>query len=1689
MAEERSNLQGNNSNTVVSAIFGLNLDNVNLQIKDGQLTYALNATIEGFDGNMVTYQNEESNIKCTDFPAGFKVIGHLILSEQDKIVFFIFNEETKSSEIGFVDINTCKYSKLINADCLNFSMLHPIQAKYRTTDCTTQIFFTDFYNPRRYIDLNELPYKKEGENCDEQVTNIIDCNLMLVQRQFSIPNLFVTEVVGEGSLVEGTYQFTIQYADELGNGFSDYHSVTNPASIFAGVQSNNFDNITSKAVNILIDGLDRTFEYYNLAVIKTINNIPSVELIGTFPINSTREEYLYTGVTSTQEPLSIDEILLKRAIYPYAKEIATVDNVLVYGNLISDKRINYQSIANQIELQWETWKVPDNIYSKGESSANLRGYMRDEVYAFEIAFLLRSGKQTDGFHIPGRKSKASDLEVVNNDDVIYEEDSKCEIIQRVGLPRWKVYNTGCRIDYSKQYKDFINRNSPTTNLAVEYSYHPGPFPNDPGNPPEEPNNTDPSCYTGPYEYGCMGYYESTEEYSCNTEIWGDLAGEKQRFHKFPDCLISPIHDENGSIYPIGIRIDSTQIKTLIDNSNLTQEEKDNIVGYKILRGNRANNKSVVAKGLLFNVGKYNKDTSTYFYPNYPYNDLRPDPFLTNKDISSGVDLGEELNSSFEEVGTEGSNLTTFYDAVIPAFSWKNNNDTIVIQYNGTFNGDPKHFKSLYLLFNNIEIFNSNIFSTDPNDSFTLITELKRVDSAATILIKNTLNIIGANPKTIKKTITINSVALNTPNTVTLKGKVVRGSLLTSPPPVEDGEITAQGYIMGYRAAPSIAEDPGLLNGFISTDSKKRFTLHSPDTSFYQPFLGNVLKIESIEQGKSISHFAQVQNHARYKIYTDSLFLTAIGAAAVITGLSRWVLVGVSSGGTLIDGNAAINTYQTLTSIFQNLVPYINYAYQFNSIGNYNKSINVDNNGSKQRLIDLSSYLIPGIVGVGDTNLINNYQRESSVYIRTNKSLPFTHEQGGVLDESRWNLGCQGLGTTRETNISSYYASIKRNIANQYGRMYSYETIDTGFQYPISFTGVSTVFGGDIFINRFGLKRKLPFFTYNGVGLNDGADIEYNNISNVGNAKYWYSSQTKADGGSGFLSRLAGILFGTKVHELDCDRSSFFYRTGKMYLFAYGLPYFYTESEVNVDFRHAADSQIRDFYPKNNQLVIPDDWFQEKNVSIINDNSYIYNKTYSKQNKENLFTHLREDFKEDESCYVYYPTRLIYSDRITNTKKSTWLFSKPANFYDLPNIYGRLRGLDGLENNQLLVRFENKTQMYNAMVSIDTTNGKSAYVGGNELFRNIPLDFFDTDEGYSGSNNRMLLKSELGHLFVDEKRGNVYLLSASGQVGLQDITNGLSKWFTQNMPFVINKYFPNIDIDNSYNGIGITGVWDSKYNRFIITKLDYEPIVDNIVYNEDTGKFTLNGNVIELSDRRYFCNKSFTLSYCPDTKSWISFHSYIPNFYTPYIGSFFSGVNSNISNIWQHNISPTNYQRFYGKLEPYILEYPIKFGLDDEILSSVKDYVTILEYKNDQDFYEVNYGVYFNKAIIYNNQQCSGTLNLIPKPLNSLKAYSTYPKLNTNSKDILVTKSDNLFNYNTFWDLKNDNVNDTFFKKSCVNRTIDKELDNSVLDYSRMSHKKGRIRAKNLRIRHIQDATDKYKFVSKYLTISTQKSIK
>jgi hypothetical protein len=199
-------------------------------------------------------------------------------------------------------------------------------------------------------------------------------------------------------------------------------------------------------------------------------------------------------------------------------------------------------------------------------------------------------------------------------------------------------------------------------------------------------------------------------------------------------------------------------------------------------------------------------------------------------------------------------------------------------------------------------------------------------------------------------------------------------------------------------------------------------------------------------------------------------------------------------------------------------------------------------------------------------------------------------------------------------------------------------------------------------------------------------------------------------------------------------------------------------------------------------------------------------------------------------------------------------------------------------------------------------------------------------------------------------------------------------------------------------------------------------------------------------------------------------------------------------VWRHLTDIKLYNTFYGHIEPYIIEYPFAYQFQDEILQNVKDYTKAYEYLpildgvfNDNSRVETN-DKWFNKAILYNGQQSSGILELVAKPLHNLHAYMQYPILNAESKTITYTKSDNFYQYNTFWAAeKSSHV--PLFNTSCQSLSIDKVVNQANMDYGPRSFKKATLRAKELKVRHILDNSSTTHLVSQFILTPAQISYK
>lgn len=204
--------------------------------------------------------------------------------------------------------------------------------------------------------------------------------------------------------------------------------------------------------------------------------------------------------------------------------------------------------------------------------------------------------------------------------------------------------------------------------------------------------------------------------------------------------------------------------------------------------------------------------------------------------------------------------------------------------------------------------------------------------------------------------------------------------------------------------------------------------------------------------------------------------------------------------------------------------------------------------------------------------------------------------------------------------------------------------------------------------------------------------------------------------------------------------------------------------------------------------------------------------------------------------------------------------------------------------------------------------------------------------------------------------------------------------------------------------------------------------------------------------------------------------------------------TNTASLWRHLTNPVIYNKFYGCIHPYIIEYPFAYKYQDEILQNVKDYSKVYRYIpsvdgvfNDNQKVETDQH-YFNKAVLYNGQQSSGVLELVPKPLNNLNQYMKYPLYNAESKTITFTKSDNFYQYNTFWSLiKSKTV--PLFINSCQSMSIDKIVNQANMDYGKRSFKKEPLRAKELKVRHILDNSSETHIVSQFIITPAQISYK
>lgn len=1483
---------------------GMNKDIDPRFMPEGVYLHAINATLNSHQGDMFKIGNEPSTIQCSHIP--YTLIGSIPINRG----YAVFSTNNNDSEIGIFDPEQCTYTTVVNDPCLNFHTNSLVRggASRENYDCTESIYWNDGRNPARYLNLSNVPYIKERKpdpegGCDILTdTKALDCEALRLTPLLTIPDLELSKSDG-GNLPNGSYRVTIAYSSKKIR-LTDY-------LVVSGVQFLYNHTGTGGGLEVTLTDLDLDFQEYELLLISTVNQQVTARRVGFY--STSQNKVFIDELKEDDVRADIQNIPLQSVYYEGGEAMYEVNGYLLQTAVRTRKEFNYQSLANKIRAKWVSYAVPENYYKKGGSKI---GYTKGETVALYIRFVYNTGHRSSAFTLVGREASTSDREIIRNQDAISYAAGE-------DVQKWEIYDT----------------------TSVTRFYQP----------------TTDSEY--PVMEGDFGFYESEEIFPDNREVWGSLSCRKRRLFKFPDNCVVPNYDPiRQKLLILGIKLENVTYP-LDENGDPVA----GIVGYEVLRADREGNREIVAKGVIYNTGEYDSPTSfnetrTTLYPNYPFNDLRIDPFLSGRMVKGGCD-----GQNYQAMGKFNRQMFTFHS---PETSFSNPSLGGIMKVEAEYFGKVR---------GNFE----PVFRHPKNK---LIRDFAFFTSALVGLGEGILSITG------KKTYTVD-------------------------PTIVEGSATVLGVgVKAYKPVPLVST---LLDNI--------------------PF-GSLFS--SILKGKGATS-RTVEETAADKIPT---------------------ILKIANSAVLFTYYFSQGTEKTL-EIIKRLVPFQQYAYQYNSEGLFNRQI-CPREGQKIRKIDDYSYLFPGYQEFNGYRVNNNY-RESSVLLKLDTTLRDPINE----DNTRQTIGNQKLWDTPtesfETSASAYYVSIRRKLKSQYGQIDSARLVPTGAEiFPIDpDTKASTdfIFGGDTVIDEFTLKRKMSYFTQSAYQVPDGYEFDYRLYPNIVYPRYWMDSH-EYDISQFF--RLTDIQLPNDQHYLDrkpndCKRKlSFVVKNGYFYLYNSGVTRFFVESTYNLPFRQNSTTEDeKKFYDKDFSTELST-LFRSDVIRF--DNYYEIDKSLSPIKQLNMtFAEVQDrDFSiVNARCFAFEPNKMIYSlPSNLESKRDTWRNFLVNNYVIFPKSYGRISAVKEINKTGAMYFFENSSaKIHPGVDELQTEAGIKVTIGDGGLFARDPQNISNSDYEFTECQSGLsVINTHHGVFFMSQSQGKI--LQYTGQVA--DISAGIKWWLAEQLPSKLLKQFPTFELpDNPVTGVGCLSVFDNTNEVVYFSKKDYElkpEFIDIVTYVGGNEFRKQNGASFELGDPRYFNDASWTISYDPKIKSWVSFHDWHPDWFIQGEDHFmtFKG-----SYIWKHNEAVDSYCNFYGVDYPWEIETHYSDPLEVTSLESVEYELECFKYFNRTDRFHI-LDENFDRAIIYNSEQCSGLLKLIPREYNRPAVILQYPRVTTSATEIEVSKQEQKYRFNQFWDLTKNRGQFTLNWRLIFNTQPNgyrKQLNPNNIDYNKESRYKKKIR--------------------------------
>lgn len=1481
-----------NINSFNAPKLNLDVDNTLLSGENVFLKNALNLHIEGNNSSGYYATNTLSNELCFEYPKDYVLNGKIELNNQEFVLFF----KTKtSSEIGILK-NDCTYKVWVNDPCLNFNTDYWITGFYKFNKICDErtIYINDAYNPDRIINIDKdypkLITSYKNDNCKTPIySDKLDCDELLSTQKIKFPCIILSN--STGILPDGKYQIAMAYSDNVTN-YSSYY--ISDAIILFG----------NKGIEIELLNIDKSHENYKLVLIGYSESGNFFKELG---IYSTAQNKIIISNINNKKDISSEELFTENTSYIKSKHTAVINNQLIKAGLIEREDIYYQPQANKIKSNWVVKRIlPENSYKYPQ-------YMRDEVYSFFIQWISVDGFKYNKVFIPNNIS-GQDNNISGKD--LYEQQSNCD--DKINIPYYWAYNSA-----SKTFDTNIRCDDIKCENIIQ---------------------------RGNFSYFKSEEYFSDEEFEYKgrkIKYWGNLACTPILLHKFPDNSLTNHYfkcdncDGKEYVDILGIEFNNIEHPKDLDGNYI----KD-IIGYRILRGDRNGNETILSKG-LFNNFLYDSIDNQYFQ-NFPYNSLEPNAYISKKQTRTNL-IGDEIDFEpateyskklFSYISPETSytlpqvgNEISLYGEQIADLCWK---------FQETYK-HPKHI--LLTIFSD---FFSNIIG---------ITE-------------GIFKFKGSNCITKEETIEDSCLPLN--------GITIGGFPIVVPPNPSFSNPTIQNiHVSSMELTPAAAIGKQIIEVTLSCDV---IGVNIVITSLNGITLPTPLIITGTTTNKTITHI-QFNSFSEELPYGNikSFDATVIGVCEICNGLqiknisTTEIKTSCTTLSDVFDSKnklPGLNTiYKILTSAFygweairktqitlKGLSSLQQYAYQFDSVANYNRfetgNIKINN---KRREIKAMDYLIDNSIQF-DNIRINNNNRVSSTFVLLNEDI----EDPLNIDNSRFNFNgeldnCKKSGCCDKKAVS-YYGGIKRKNFSPYGQLEINTIPISCWNYNEGINKLyktEPLFNGDTYITKFSVKNHFQLFLNIPIGEEAEFIIDYTQYGNIGFPRYWINSTPL---NSFSLNNVLGIFtpdgFNTANYHLDCpnkfditDLNPFsnefiddlFIKKGKFYTSVNGVFNFYVES-----------SYINNYRKKTDSLHYPLETWEKINRSDkqILDNRFEYNQ----------FLRLTEISEQSILQKKYNPLncnisdyKLIYSEpESIENHRDNWKIFRPLSYTQLSKKDGELTTIHAIDDNNLLISFEDKTYVTQSSETLITKNGNSVFLGSGDIFSRGLSSFTEDYTGYTGSLDKYsFYNTRYGTTWVDRKRKKIFLYDS--KKSFKEISNeGINQW----LQFHLSDKKPK----NHKESIKV--VYDNKFDVLYFTN-----------YSEDNENYKIipNNEIINIFKNR---DASWTLSYKPN-HGWVSFHSFIPFEYFTLPNHFLS---SNDKGIWKHN-KPYSYHIFYGNNYPYFLSYII--NNNNDISQSIQlKHETLTELNFNSNIYHND--IFFDKFLIFSERANSGLKDILLK---------------------------------------------------------------------------------------------------------------